>query len=255
TQSQNDLMPDIDYKKMIRVKGGMFVMGHAPKAKKRISDSVEHRVRLSDFYLGKYEVTQEFYREVMGTNPSHFKGTQLPVEFVSWFDAVKFCNKLSRKKGFKPVYKIDGSTVTWNVNTDGYRLPTEAEWEFAACGGNKTLKYTYPGGNKAESIGWFVKNSEKKTHPIGMKKSNELGFYDMGGNVYEWCWDIYGWYDTDFQIDPTGPLVAPTKEIFRVYRGGCFYSKKIRLKSKTRSCYFQDRKEEYIGFRLARSAK
>ena len=155
------------------------------------------------------EVTQEIYESVMGVNPSNFKGEKnLPVENVSWYDAVSFCNKLSEKEGLEPVYSFEGETdvekwwnmvnkwdsfpgekIKWNKNANGYRLPTVEEWQYAANGGQA---FKYSGSDNIDEVGWYSENSEGKTHPVAQKASNGYGLYDMSGNVYEWCWDSDG---------------------------------------------------------------
>lgn len=201
---------------MVYVKGGTF--------KSNRSNYTETSMILSDFYIGKYEVTQAEWANVMGSNPSAFKGDQLPVEMVSWYDAVEYCNKRSIQEGLKPFYNIDKDhkdpnninendqikwTVTVNQESNGYRLPTEAEWEYAASGGPEGKGFKYSGSNKAEDVAWYWRNAGDKylsgnwnwpviesnhnrTKPVGTRKSNELGLYDMSGNVREWCWDWYG---------------------------------------------------------------
>ncbi|MEK5397076.1 transcriptional regulator [Paenibacillus sp. VTT E-133280] len=194
---------------------------------------------LSNFYIGKYEVTQKEWIEVMGSNPSEFKGDNLPVEMVSWYDVVEYCNKRSIKEGLKPYYNIDKNkkdtnnksdndiikwTVTINVGANGYRLPTEAEWEYAAGGGQLSKSYTYSGSNNADEVAWYwknagdkyltgewnwpiIENNNNKTKSVGVKKPNELGLYDMSGNVREWCWNWYGDMGSDIGS-------------FRVVKGG-----------------------------------
>ncbi|UYO02231.1 formylglycine-generating enzyme family protein [Paenibacillus sp. PSB04] len=201
---------------MVYVKGGTF--------KSSGSNYTETSMTLSDFYIGKYEVTQAEWANVMGGNPSAFKSDQLPVEMVSWYDAVEYCNKRSIQEGLKPFYNIDKDhkdpnninendqikwTVTVNQGANGYRLPTEAEWEYAASGGLEGKGFKYSGSNKAEDVAWYWRNAGDKylsgdwnwpviesnhnrTKPVGTRKSNELGLYDMSGNVREWCWDWYG---------------------------------------------------------------
>ena len=136
--------------------------------------------------MSKTEITQDVYKAIMGKNPSHFIGDSLPVEKVSWYDAVEFCNKLSKKDGLEPVYSINGRTVEWNRNSNGYRLPTVEEWQYAARGGEN---YKYSGSDNLDEVGWYEYNSEEKTHPVAQKKPNGYGLYDMSGNVEEWCWD------------------------------------------------------------------
>ena len=157
-----------------------------------------HNVTLSTFYIGQIEVTQELWVAVMDNNPSKFKGSKLPVEMLTWVDCQKFITKLNQLTG------------------EQFRLPTEAEWEFAARGGNKRKKYKYCGGNVLEDLAWFGDNSGGKTHKVGTKRANELGIFDMSGNVWEWCGDWYGSYNPSQQENPTGPDQSSE----RVIRGG-----------------------------------
>ena len=192
---------------MIRVEAGTFTMG-ATAEMKDPSDKEKptHRVTLTkDYYIGKYEVTQALWKAVMGNNPSMFKGDNLPVEQVSWKDCQKFLSKLNR---------ITGKT---------FRLPTEAEWEYAARGGNKSRGYQYSGSNNLSDVAWYSGNSdsgnseyEYETHAVGTKQPNELGIYDMSGNVREWCQDWYGKYNSSSQVNPTGANSGS----YRVGRGG-----------------------------------
>jgi formylglycine-generating enzyme required for sulfatase activity len=162
-------------------------------------------VTVSSFYIGKYEITQKEWREVMGTNASNFKGDELPMEQVSWYDAVQYCNTLSARNGLNPCYSISGETVTSDFSKNGYRLPTEAEWEFAAKGGRLSRGTKYAGSSSAFDVAWYGSNSGSKTHPVGQKQSNELGLYGMSGNVSEWCNDWNAAYGSSAQTDPGGP--------------------------------------------------
>lgn len=220
--------PHLDFEpEMIFVEGGTFMMGSTDGKE---NEKPVHEVTLNDFYIGKYLVTQAQWREVMGTNPSHFKGCDdCPVESVSWDDAQAFIKKLNAKNG------------------KNYRLPTEAEWEYAACGGKQSMGYQYAGSNNLDEVGWYGSNSGSKTHPVGQKKPNELGIHDMSGNVWEWCADWYDAYPPKPQTNPTGPA----KGDLRVLRGGSWslidnYCRvAIRLRSDPNYRYYDD------GFRLA----
>ena len=184
--------------KMIAVKGGTFQMGS--------DDGIDiakpvHQVTLSDYYIGETEVTQELWTAVMGSNHSYFTGNiQHPVENLWWDDCQTFISRLN---------ELTGAT---------FRLPTEAQWEYAARGGNKSKGYTYSGSNVIDDVAWYLDNSSSTTHPVKTKAPNELGIYDMTGNVLEWCSDWYGSYSFAAQTDPTGPSTGS----IRVNRGGSF---------------------------------
>ncbi|MBA7709961.1 Formylglycine-generating enzyme [subsurface metagenome] len=177
--------------------------------------------------MSKYEVTQKQWREVMGTNPSYFKGDNLPVEKVSWYDAVEYCNRLSRNEGITPCYSGSGNSIQCDFSANGYRLPTEAEWEYAARGGNNSRGYKYAGSNSVGEVGWYDSNSGRNTHDAGRKKANELELHDMSGNVWEWCWDWKGDYSYSSQTDPRGSSGGSG----RVLRGGSwnYYAYSLRV--------------------------
>ncbi len=207
---------------MILVEGGTFWMGaqatdsqgqnYDPDAEDW--ESPVHQVSLSDYYIGKYEVTQEQWQAVMESNPSQYKGSRNPVERVRWNDCQKFIEKLNKLTGLN------------------FAFPTEAQWEYVARGGNKSQGYKYSGGNDLYSVGWFgylntngdnKGNSGFETYPVGQKAPNELGIYDMSGNVWEWCQDRYDFYNSSSQTNPTGPSTGSC----RMYRGGgCGYAAK-----------------------------
>ncbi len=209
---------------MVFVKGGMFQMGN-----NEFEDSKPvHKVKVSDYFIGKYEVTQKEWEEVMGNNPSYFHGPYLPVDSVSWDDVQEFIRKLNAKTG------------------DTYRLPTEAEWEYAAKGGNISKGYEYSGGNDQKMVAWSRNNSGDKTHEIGEKQPNELYLYDMSGNVWEWCQDWFGSYQNQPQTNPTG---SPSGHD-RVVRGGSWGSVDLcRLTYRGR--IIPSDRYDVCGFRLA----
>ena len=220
---------------MVRVEAGTFTMGATAEMKKPREDDEKptHRVTLTnDYYMGKYEVTQALWQAVTGNNPSEFKGDNLPVEQVSWDDCQVFLSELNR---------ITGKT---------FRLPTEAEWEYAARGGNKSRGYQYSGSNNLSDVAWYEDNSGNKTHAVGTKQPNELGIYDMSGNVLEWCQDWRGAYSSSSQVNPTGA----NSGYYRVYRGGCFDSSAWGCRSSCRGGYTPDFRHHCgLGLRLVLS--
>jgi len=239
---------------MLQINGGTFLMGSPDTETGRnfIDEGPQHKVTVSSFYLAKYPVTQSDYEAIMGENPSQFKGQDHPVEKVTWLNAVDYCNKRSVKEGLTPVYTIEGNKVTWNRSANGYRLPTEAEWEYACRAGTQTPFYT---GNKIEDAGWYKGNSRdmvtlnRSTFPVGQKKPNAFGLYDMHGNVLEWCWDFFANYTAETQVDPIGPATGDR----RVYRGGCFDFEELNCRSAYRYRQHVNFKFFYNGFRVARS--
>jgi sulfatase modifying factor 1 len=206
-------------------------------------------VTVSSFYLGKYEVTQKEWVAVMGANPSRFKGDAHPVERVSWMDVVEFCNRLSVMVGLQPCYTISGTSVSCDFSRNGYRLPTEAEWEYAARGGRQSRGYTHAGSSDANAVAWYLANSSFSTHPVGTKAANELGICDLSGNVWEWCCDWYGNYRSGILLDPTGPTSGSN----RVLRGGAWqnlgYTAGVTYRSPYRA---PGRRNDNFGFRVAR---
>jgi formylglycine-generating enzyme required for sulfatase activity len=234
----------------VLVEGGTFTMGSPSNEPDRDSDEgPQHQVTVKSFYMGKYEVTQREWREVMGNNPSNFKGDNLPVEQVSWFEVIEYCNKRSVKERLTPCYRGSGNSITCDWSANGYRLPTEAEWEYAAKGGNKNfLTYLYAGSNSAGAVAWYDGNSGNTTHPVGTKAPNDLGIYDLSGNVWEWCWDWKGDYGSGAQTGPAGPSSGSD----RVLRGGSWYNDARFLRSSLRGNNVPSRRNSIIGFRLVR---
>ena len=231
---------------MVFIHGGTFTMGSPSNEQGRSNNEGPlHQVTVSPFCIGRYPVTQAEYQEIMGTNPSNFKGDNLPVEQVSWFDAIEYCNKRSVKEGLTPVYTLNGSNIRWNSEADGYRLPTEAEWEYACRAGTQTPFYS----ETADEAGWYSGNSEGRTHPVGEKQPNSWELCDMLGNVLEWCWDWLGNYSAEAQTNPQGAPSGPN----RVYRGGCWRFTATQTRSAFRFGNHPRLQSYLVGFRLVRS--
>ena len=220
---------------MVEVEGGTFTMGATAEQTGVFGDEKPaHQVTLPSYYIGKTEVTQELWQAVMGSNPSNFTGKNLPVEKVSWDDCKTFIAKLNALTG------------------KNFRLPTEAEWEFAARGGNKSRGYKYCGSNTLSDVAWYVDNSDNKTHPVAAKTPNELGIYDMSGNVLEWCNDWYSssYYTSESQTNPTGPDSGSS----RVRRGGSWNSSENTCRVSYRGNNTPSFRYNYLGLRLCLSA-
>jgi len=247
---------------MVLVEAGSFQMGSADGY---AHEQPVHTVLISKpFYIAKYEITFEEYDRF--SDDAHKgrladrgwgRGNQ-PIIHVDWYDAVEYCNWLSEKEGLDPCYSGKGKLVECDFSTNGYRLPTEAEWEYAARGGQNSQGYIYAGSDNPDEVAWYADNSNDQLHPVGEKGANELGLYDMCGNIFEWCWD---WYDKDYYgvspaSDPLGPPPpqAPEPwEFIRVRRSGSWREDAINMRLSTRSFdgvnYPGDN-----GFRLARIA-
>ena len=229
---------------MIKVEGGTFKMGAQstdPNGENYDSEAYDdekpvHSVTLDDYYIGETEVTQELWEAVMGTNPSFISGSNNPVESVSLYDCQEFIAKLNDLTGLE------------------FRLPTEAEWEYAARGGNKSEGYKYAGRNTIDEVAWYSDNAynvgnsspDYGTHPVGTKAPNELGLYDMSGNVWEWCSDWFGEYSSSSQINPTGP----TSGSYRVNRGGGWRNSAQYCRVAYRDYDTPGRSSSILGFRL-----
>ena len=265
---------------LVLVQGGAFRNTNSNYyGKHYAADSLVGKpVTIASFYIGKYAVTQKEWVSVMGSNPSKFKGDNYPVETVSWYDCIEYCNKRSVKEGLRPCYNIDRSTkdpnnendideVKWRVSlnedANGYRLPTEAEWEYAADGGQLSKNYTYCGSDDVEKVAWFWENSGDKplsgawswprieqnhgrTHPVGEKQPNELGLYDMSGNVRQWCWN---WYDVSAS-NGTEPKASAAG---RVWRGGGWLGGDFCCAASYRASFEASGKGPDQGVRICRS--
>ena len=252
--------------RLLHVPGGTFTMGNDDTQDDAKYDGrPAHEVTLSDFFIGEMAVTQYLWQAMMGDNPSYNKGERQPIEQVSWFDAAVFCNQISMETGKKPCYytldgKIYGQGTTkeqfqlpnegdvqCDPSASGYRLPTEAEWEYAAKGG-PDHKYSgvYAGSDMLEQVGWFEGNSDNHTHEVGLLLPNTLGLYDMSGNIWEWCNDWYGEYGKGSQKNPTGAKTGTD----RVLRGGGSFGGPQYCRSACRFNYRPVSRTLYIGFRL-----
>ncbi|MGB0522591.1 MAG: formylglycine-generating enzyme family protein [Flammeovirgaceae bacterium] len=203
---------------MQEVQGGTFTMGSVHHDK---DEWPVHEVEVSSFLLGKYPVIQALWAAVIGSDPSAFREPNRPVEQVSWYDATYFCNALSKQLGKAQVYKGSGESIEIDYTANGFRLPTEAEWEYAAGGGSKQAGYNFSGGDEPNAVGWYDDNSLAETHLVGLKRPNTLGLYDMSGNVREWCNDWYA--DNYYSQSPENNPKGPEKGDSRVLRGGSWF--------------------------------
>jgi len=230
------LIDDVVGIEMVFVRGGTFNMGAIAEqgGDCRDDEKPAHSVTLSDFYIGKYVVTQKQWNKIMGSNQPYFKRDNLPIENVSSNNLEYFIYRLNRETGKK------------------YRLPTEAEWEYAARGGNKSKGYKYAGSNNIDDVAWYDKNSGGKTHPVGLKTSNELGIHDMSGNVREWVND---WYDGGYYKEsPKNNPAGPARGLGRVYRGGSWFDNAQSCRVSYRNYFYPSNSGDFfLGFRLALS--
>ena len=242
---------------MVRLPGGEFTMG---SNQGNPEEAPAHQVKVTSFLMDKFEVTQELFAKVQLPNPSHWnESPKKPVERVRWRDAKQYCNERSLLEGLKPCY--DEKTADWNCDysANGYRLPTEAEWEYA-CRAGADGPYDFGSADRLRQYAWFADNADEKTHPVGQKKPNRWGLYDLYGNVSEWCEDLYSatYYRESPAVDPTGPA-SPGKEVKRVMRGGSWKASPGMCQASFRqgqrtgdldACFYTD----YCGFRCVRRA-
>ena len=218
---------------MVEVRGGTFTMGATSEqgSDAESDEKPAHNVTLRDYYIGKTEVTQALWEAVMGNNPSWFKGENQPVEMISWNDCKEFISKLNSLTGKR------------------FRMPTEAEWEYAARGGSKSRGYKYSGSNTLDDVAWYSGISDYETHEVGTKSPNELGLYDMSGNVSEWCSDWYGDYSSAFQTNPKGPDSGARRAI----RGGGWFNFARYCRCSSRNFSGPGRRDNNLGLRLCLS--
>jgi formylglycine-generating enzyme required for sulfatase activity len=280
TACDNSTVSTDDSIEMVWIPAGTFTIGSfiAEIAGGCVAPQPEHDVIITKgFYMGKYEITQAQYRAVMGTNPSYFQGSnlpggvktdKLPVERVSWYDTVEFCNALSLLEGFTPAYDIDKDTpdpnntngldpFKWKVTlipeAMGYRLPTEAQWEYA-CRARTTTAY-YTGDTVSDKTGWYSANSGGTTHEVGKKAPNNFGLYDMHGNVWEWCWDYIDYEGVNYYTSAPNPDTDPAGLGYgnrRAERGGGYKHTPGRMYSAYRERYQPQSRDNDLGFRVIR---
>lgn len=244
-------------------------MGSPETESWRSDDETQHTVTVSDFYMSQYEITQAEYEEIIGSNPSNFSGGNLPVENLSWLDAAGYCNARSEKEGLTPVYTIDGQNVSWDRSANGYRLPTEAEWEYACRAGTSTPFNTQTSISAEEANYYghypymiednYFSQANLDTQPGEYRQTtvavdsfspNTFGLYNMHGNVGEWVWDYYGAYSLEEETDPSGP----SSGTLRVYRGGGWNDFAKNMRSAYRATLAQDKSSFNIGMRLVLNA-
>lgn len=235
---------------MVPVPGGTFRMGNYGKFK---DEKPSHMASVSDFMIGRYEVKNREWQETWAPIAVEFSDPELPVQNVTWLDAVKFCNKLSERAGLTPCYTINGWDVTWDRSANGFRLPTETEWEYAAGGGNQNSGYKYSGSNNLGNVAWHSGNSSRMPHPPGRLAPNELGLYDMSGNVWEWCWD---WAENYHSGTYPENYAGPDNGSKKVMRGGSWNNKGEDFACVSyRNLYnVPEYVSSSVGFRLVRNA-
>ncbi len=235
---------------LVLIPKGSFTMGSPQTESGRLSNEAQHPVTLTtDFWMAESEVTQKQYRNLMGSSPSHFEGDELPVELVSWYDAVAYCNALSVKEKLTPCYQISGTTVGWaeGVACSGYRLPTEAEWEYAARSPATTV---YAGSDLVDGVAWYDMNSGFTTHAVKTKTANGRGLYDLSGNVGGWVWD---WYQGNYEALPSTDPIGPSTGGSRVIRGGSWSYPASTARVAQRFSDAPTYRGYDVGFRFVRS--
>ena len=244
---------------MVKVEGGKFLMGSPDENKIAENDEQkQHEVTVASFEINRLEVSVWEWKQYCKKTKKKMPAQQVwgindnyPITNITWNEAITYCNWLSKQDGYIPVYTIVGPNVVCNFAANGYRLPTEAEWEYAAKGGKKSKNNVFAGSNISNEIAWQQNNSEKRPHAVGTKLANELGIYDMSGNVWEWCYDWYNkdYYKNEDGNNPTGPIRGEKKSV----RGGSWDSKESYLRTSNRISTTPDKTHEFYGFRLART--
>jgi len=238
-----EIMPE-----MVLIEGGEYEMGNNNGNN---DEKPVHSVSVDSFWMGKYPVTQKEWLQIMKNNPSRFKGDWHPVEMVSWVEAIAFCNKISERDGYDLAYQVLNKSVTCDFTKNGYRLPTEAEWEYAARGGAVSEGFSYSGSDDLEKVAWHGGNSGNITHGVGQKQPNELGLFDLTGHIWEWCWDFYS--EDYYQISQRSNPKGPTKGKKVIIRGGSWQDSFTNMRYTLRSSADPHKLRKYIGFRLVRT--
>ena len=248
-------LPTVSTDDMVLVTGGTYNMGDEFGDGERYERPV-HEMTVNSFYMGKYEITQQQWQNVMGTNTSSIKGDMLPVTNITFYNMLKFCNQMSTTQGFQSVYTINGNRVKIDVEANGYRLPTEAEWEYACKGGASSRNTKFSGSDNTDDVCWYSGNSERTTHPVGQKSPNEIGLYDMNGNVWEACYDWWdpGQYTRESRSPGKYPL-GPTRGSRKIRRGGGYSDRETNCTVSSRHHFRPNAPSKIVGFRIVRNAQ
>lgn len=244
---------------MIEVPAGSFLMGSDKGYV--LNETPRRTVNLSGFLLSQYEVTEHQYLSTMNKPLQFTNCGNCPVEWVNWYDAIEFCNELSAKEGFMPAYILTADTVIWDRTADGYRLPTEAEWEYACKAGTDTdfhtgdmLAFAFLSQDSAlHNAGWYSVNSDNRAHAVGQKQANAFGLFDMHGNVWEWCWDYFNEERYLFMEDPSDNPADDNPSAERILRGGSFFNDAFNARSSLRYYGKPEEASRAVGFRVARN--
>ena len=244
--------PPLGLPKELKIPAGSFLMGSPDSDQQTNSDEKpQHEVAVATFFMGRFLVTRRLYRDILGDSPAEWRSQDSelsPVNWVSWFDTLRFCNALSERQGLQTCYRIAGNQVSWERHCNGYRLPTEAEWEYAVRAGEKAAWFLGDDPDELERFAWFAENAGGQVHPVGQKDPIN-GLYDLLGNVAEWCWDWHGGYTPGVTRNPSGPVNG----VRRIVRGGDFESSPWELRSAARNKLKPATRHVRIGFRYVRT--